>query len=152
MAKKYYQSKMDRKNESAGMKRYDRAVETYDRSMGRDRQGRDYDRSLGRPASFERYMREMNEFTGNYKHGRDMHNDSRSNAQENEYTMRHNTGGYLTEDHSQVANLPQNVVYRPYGDPVAYLPQDIDDTISGIDRQRGIDMRKAMEHFFPKKV
>lgn len=71
---------------------------------------------------------------------------------ENEYTMRHNTGGYLTEDHSQVANLPQHVVYRPYGDPVAYLDQNQDDTITGIDRQRAMDMNKAREHFVPKKV
>lgn len=106
MARKYYQSKSDRKNESSGMKRY---------------------------------MRDMNE-------------KDHSFPRENEYTMRHATGGYLTEDHSQVANLPQNVVYRPYGDPVPYLPQEQDDTISGIDRQRGYDMGKAMKHFYPKKV
>lgn len=119
MAKKYYQSKMDRKSESSGMKRF---------------------------------MREMNEGPVRANHGREMHNDEHMHSKENEYTMRHMTGGYLTEDHNQVANLPQNVVYRPYGDPIGYLDQRIDDTISGIDRQRGIDMKKAMDHFFPKKV
>lgn len=70
----------------------------------------------------------------------------------NEYSMRHSGGGYLTEDHSQVANLPQHVIYRPYGDPVSYLDQNQDDTISGIDHQRGLDMNKARAHFNPKKV
>lgn len=62
------------------------------------------------------------------------------------------SGGYLTEDHSQIANLPQNVVYRPYGDPVGVLSQDIDDTIYGVDSQRMRDYRKAKESWSPRKV
>jgi hypothetical protein len=133
MPKRYHQSKMDRKRESEGMKTY----------LREKRDGE---------SSYSRYMREMNESMRSFDHGRDDHNDSRMHSKENEYTMRHNTGGYLTEDHNQVANLPQNVIYRPYGDPVPYLPQEIDDTITGIDRQRGYDMKKAMQHLYPKKV
>jgi DNA-binding beta-propeller fold protein YncE len=65
---------------------------------------------------------------------------------------KHFSGGYLTEDHTQVANLPQNVVYRPYGDPVGILDQDIDDTIYGIDTQRMRDFKKARESWDPRKV
>jgi len=86
-----------------------------------------------------------------YEHGREVMR-AIVDRPENEYTMRHASGGYLTEDHSQVANLPQHVVYRPYGDPVDYLPQDIDDTIHGIDAQRGLDYRKARAGWYPKKV
>jgi hypothetical protein len=95
---------------------------------------------MGRGSESEsRYMREMNE-------------KDHSFPRENAYNMRHATGGYLTEDHSQVANLPQHVVYRPYGDPTPYLPQEQDDTITGIDRQKSWDMHQAMKHFAPKKV
>jgi hypothetical protein len=60
--------------------------------------------------------------------------------------------GMIHEDRRAVANLPQYVVMKPYGDPTRYIPEEINDTIEGIDRQKGYDMRKTLEHFYPKKV
>lgn len=60
--------------------------------------------------------------------------------------------GMIQEDHKAVANLPQNVIMRPYGDAGGYLPEDLDDTISGVNRQMDLDGKKRMEHFYPKKV
>jgi hypothetical protein len=60
--------------------------------------------------------------------------------------------GMIREDHSAIANLPQNVSMKPYPKEGGYLPEDLDDTLRGIDRQMGFDNRKKMEHFYPKKV
>ncbi len=60
--------------------------------------------------------------------------------------------GMIHEDHRQVANLPQEVVMRPYPMPGGYTPEDLDDTLRGIDRQTGYDNKKKMDHFYPKKV
>lgn len=60
--------------------------------------------------------------------------------------------GMIHEDHSAVANLPQHVVQSYYPRDNGWLPEDLDDTIRGVDAQKGYDNRKKMEHFFPKKV
>jgi hypothetical protein len=60
--------------------------------------------------------------------------------------------GMIREDHSAVANLPQNVMMKPYPKEGGYLPEDLDDTLRGIDRQMGYDNGKKMQHFYPKKV
>ena len=60
--------------------------------------------------------------------------------------------GFISEDHSAIANLPQNVVMRPYGgDYGANMPEGLDDTIRGIDNQMGADDRKRQDHFKPHK-
>ena len=64
----------------------------------------------------------------------------------------HEDGGMISEDHSAIANLPQNVMMKPYPRPGGYMPEDLDDTIRGIDEQMGEDNRKRMQHFHPKKV
>lgn len=58
----------------------------------------------------------------------------------------------IHEDHRAVANLPQNVIMRPYGDAGGYLPEDLDDTIGGVDRQMNYDGKKRNDGFMPKKV
>jgi hypothetical protein len=61
--------------------------------------------------------------------------------------------GMIHEDHNAVANLPQNVVMKPYGNATGgYLPEDLDDTIRGINRQTGYDGEKRDSGFYPKKV
>lgn len=60
--------------------------------------------------------------------------------------------GMIREDHRQVANLPQEVIMKPYPMPGGYTPEDLDDTLHGIDRQMGYDNGKKMAHFSPKKV
>lgn len=60
--------------------------------------------------------------------------------------------GMIREDHSAMANMPQNVIMRAYPDPMEYTPENLDDTIRGIDRQKGMDYGKMKSHLVPKKV
>ena len=60
--------------------------------------------------------------------------------------------GMISEDHSAIANMPQNVMVKPYPVDRDYLPGSLDDTISGVDRQMGEDHSKARRHLDPKKV
>jgi hypothetical protein len=60
--------------------------------------------------------------------------------------------GMISEDHSAIANMPQGVMMKPYPKDNDYMPEDLDDTIRGIDRQEGEDHSKAMRHFKPRKV
>ena len=60
--------------------------------------------------------------------------------------------GMIREDHSAIANLPQGVEMKPWGSYHAGMPEDLDDTIHGIDKQIGMDDAKRRAHFMPKKV
>lgn len=60
--------------------------------------------------------------------------------------------GMIQEDHSAIANLPQNVMMKAYPKENDYLPEVLDDTISGVDRQKAYDYSHMMKHFKPKKV
>lgn len=61
-------------------------------------------------------------------------------------------GGMIYEDHNAVANLPQNVIYKSYEKVNSYLPEELDDTIRGIDRQiDDLDGGKVRRHMNPKK-
>jgi hypothetical protein len=57
--------------------------------------------------------------------------------------------GYITEDHSAIANLPQNVMMKPYPYAGASMPAPLDDTISGVDRQMHKD--SPLRHLKPHK-
>jgi hypothetical protein len=59
--------------------------------------------------------------------------------------------GMIHEDRSQVANLPQEVIMKAYQKPAGYMPEDLDDTIRGIDRQISMDNVKKMKHMQPEK-
>src|SRR5580692_7022184 len=59
--------------------------------------------------------------------------------------------GMIHEDPRAVANLPQNVMMNYYPkDTGSYLPEDLDDTLRGVDRQMSYDNKKKMDHFYPK--
>lgn len=60
--------------------------------------------------------------------------------------------GMIHEDPREVANLPQNVVMNYYPKDSGYLPENLDDTLHGVDRQIGYDNMKKLNHFYPKKV
>ena len=60
--------------------------------------------------------------------------------------------GMISEDHSAVANLPQNVMMKSYYKETDYLPENLDDTIRGIKKQMDYDNGKRKQHFMPKKV
>lgn len=59
--------------------------------------------------------------------------------------------GMIHEDSREIANLPQHVEMKPYPKSYKYLPEDLDDTIRGIDRQIDYDDSKRNENFYPKK-
>lgn len=60
--------------------------------------------------------------------------------------------GMIHENHSEVANLPQEVMMKPYPKTGPWTPENIDDTIHGIDRQIDGDDSQKMKHFHPKKL
>lgn len=60
--------------------------------------------------------------------------------------------GMISEDHNAIANLPQNVVIRAYPKTGPYMPEGLDDTIRGVDKQMDMDDNKRKEHNVPKKV
>lgn len=60
--------------------------------------------------------------------------------------------GMIHEDQRQIANLPQQVVIEPYPYERGYMPEDLDDTLRGIDRQKNYDNSKKFQHLYPKKV
>jgi len=66
--------------------------------------------------------------------------------------MQHHDSEMISEDRSAVANLPQQVIMKGWSDRESYLPDVLDDTIVGIDKQIRYDNRKRDEHFSPKKV
>lgn len=57
----------------------------------------------------------------------------------------------IHEDHRAIANLPQEVMIRPYPMTGPYLPEDLDDTIRGVDGQMDYDDYHRKMHFYPKK-
>ncbi len=60
--------------------------------------------------------------------------------------------GMIHEDPRAIANMPQEVMIKPYPKPGPYLPEGLDDTIAGVDRQMDYDDEKRKESFYPKKV
>jgi hypothetical protein len=66
--------------------------------------------------------------------------------------MEHHDGGMIMEDHSAVANLPQNVMIKPWEREHSYMPEDLTDDIRSVDRQIGMDVSKRNAKLMPKKV
>lgn len=60
--------------------------------------------------------------------------------------------GMLHEDHNQVANLPQQVIMKPYPKVGGYSPEDLNDTEEGIRKQLDYDNSHKLNHLYPKKV
>ena len=58
----------------------------------------------------------------------------------------------ISESKSSVANMPQEVMMKPYPMEHMYLTEDLDDTIRGIERQKSFDHGQTMRNFMPKKV
>lgn len=61
-------------------------------------------------------------------------------------------GSMIREDHSAVANLPQNVIMRPYRKGGYGIPEGLNDTIEGVDRQIEYDNDMREKHMYAKKV
>lgn len=63
-----------------------------------------------------------------------------------ERAMEARAGQMISEDHSAIANMPQQVVYREYPKGELYLRSSLDDTMSGIDKQMNEDVGMANKH------
>ena len=58
----------------------------------------------------------------------------------------------IYEDNRAIANLPQEVMIKAYPMNGPYMPEDLDDTSRGVDRQEDYDDSQRARNFFPKKV
>ena len=58
----------------------------------------------------------------------------------------------IHEDHSQIANFPQQVMIKPYPKTGPYNPEILNDDVSGVDAQMDYDDGQRAAHFYPKKV
>lgn len=107
---------------------------------------------------------------GNSKkgHARDKFNDEHHNNQDRGFifdgkaepyagmnakrTQEMQDAGMIHENMNAVANLPQEVMMKPYPKTGPYMPEGLNDDISGIDRQMDYDDSQRRRHFYPKKV
>jgi len=103
------------------------------------------------------------------EHQRDMHNDERR-SDKGSYRMARPEGEnyfptmsgqgrrsiekpeMIYEDPRAIANLPQEVMMKPYPRTGPYMPEDLDDTQRGINEQMDKDDSQRRAHFYPKKV
>ncbi len=60
--------------------------------------------------------------------------------------------GMIHENHSAIANMPQEVMIKPWPDAGTYMPEQLDDTIRGVNRQVALDDSKRDKNLVPKKV
>ena len=66
--------------------------------------------------------------------------------------MEKHDGGMISENRSAVANMPQEVMYKPWPSQDMYLPEDLRDDIRSVDDQMNMDNGKRRAHNVPKKV
>lgn len=106
----------------------------------------------------KRYYHNKDHFNDEMKHDRgdrDMKykgSEGHYNGMSERLKQESEDASMIREDHSAVANLPQNVIMRPYRKGGYGIPEELDDTLEGVDRQIGNDNGKRAEHMFPKKV
>lgn len=63
-----------------------------------------------------------------------------------------NDAGMIRENHAAIANLPQEVMIKPWPSAGSYLPEGLDDTIRGVNYQEALDDGLRSKHNVPKKV
>lgn len=98
-------------------------------------------------------------FNDEMRHDSDSYRMSPSHVSDGSYagelarrTQEMEDAGMIRENRNAIANLPQEVMIKPYPKTGPYMPEDLDDRIEGVDRQMDFDDRKRAEHFYPKKV
>jgi len=64
---------------------------------------------------------------------------------------KHYTEGMIHEDHSCIANLPQNAMIKQYGRMHSPMNETLDDTIKGVDYQIGSDDSGRNRNLKPHK-
>ena len=63
--------------------------------------------------------------------------------------MEHHDGGMIMEDHSKIANLPQEVMIKKYAPADDYAVYGLNDTIASVDHQRKEDSKRKKKGEFP---
>ena len=74
---------------------------------------------------------------------------------EHEFERRHEAmreDGMINEDRSAVANMPQNVMMKPYPSYDGYMPEEADDTMHRIDEMMHESDNKIRAHIKPRKA
>lgn len=137
MAKRYHQSKKDRRHESAGMERYEREGSSMpNKHPQKYNDERDHDQDSYPRDMYRRPMSSAELYAGMEPRRRQELEDS----------------GMIHEDHRAIANLPQEVMFKTYPRTGPYLPEMLNDDISGVDAQMDYDDSQRRRHFYPKKV
>lgn len=60
--------------------------------------------------------------------------------------------GMIEEDNRAIANLPQEVMIKPYEKVGPYMPEELEDSIRGVDGQMKYDDQHRSMHEYPKKI
>jgi hypothetical protein len=84
-----------------------------------------------------------------YEEDKRMHKSSRK--PDNEYLMEKDDAGMIHSDYTKMANLPQDVMMKPYPKCPAYMDWEMEDNIKGIDRQLENDNARRRSGFDPHK-
>src|SRR3990172_206293 len=108
MAKRYHQSKADRRSEHSGMERYERGPVRH-------------------------------ELQGHYEGYKGRRHEEMRDA------------GMISEDHNAIANMPQQVMMKPWPKGGYYEPSVLDDTIRGVNEQMDADGVQMKKGFNPHK-
>ena len=58
----------------------------------------------------------------------------------------------MPRDGGEFANMPSEVIHKEFPNPHGYMPEPIDDTLRGVDRQIEEDNREKHSGMRPKKV
>ncbi len=65
-------------------------------------------------------------------------------------TMEMQDAGMIREDMSAIANLPQEVMIKPYPDADDYAVYGLDDTMRSVDHQRKEDSKRKKSGKYPE--
>lgn len=91
----------------------------------------------------------------NERHGMEHYEEKKmAGYYEGEYGRRHQEmkdAGMIREDHSAIANMPQRSMIKEWPKSDYGMPEDLDDTITGIDRQMDRDNMQRRKHSHPHK-
>jgi hypothetical protein len=93
----------------------------------------------------------MKEHHSHHAHGHHQMGHAKYDGPEMRRHMEMMDGGMIREDHSAIANLPQGVMMKPYPMTGPYMPEGLDDTIRGVDKQMDSDDSQRARHFNPHK-
>jgi len=81
------------------------------------------------------------------------YNSGSYEGMESRRTQEAQDAGMIRENPAAIANLPQEVMMKPWPSADSYMPEGLDDTISGVNKQIvDLDGKKRDKHLMPKKV